>query len=540
MSALFAPFDDARVLAHDALLVVDKPAGIPSQSPRGEGDGLVERLKAHFGLDYLGVHQRLDAGTSGCIGYATGEAGNTLFQAGATEKRYLAAVRLGKPRALSDEWRVIEHALRVRDGGAEVVTGRGARAKGVKHARARMRSVARHGDRALVEAVLETGRTHQLRVQLADLGLPIGGDVRYGGPPAERLMLHASSLRIGERRFESAMPKAFERFLRGDDGLHAAALPEVVGQAAHRRYALHHAETPTAYRLLLGDAEGAPGVNLDVYGDHLVLHLVSEEAHAAEDAIVSALHAAFARAFAGLYVKRRPKQANALRQAERREAAPSTPLWGEGREAFFVNEAELAFEVNLGEALSTGIFLDQRRSRERVCEMASGARVLNLFAYSCGFGLAAAVGGAAEVVNVDASGVALGRGKRNFDHAGVQGRFIKDDVFEFLAREHRRGRRYDLIVCDPPTYARGKKRRWKSGSGWRELTADCLRVAAPGATLFLSSNDARMAPDAFRRFIHEGARAVEREVISLRDGARQRDFPYAGPPLPHKLWLALA
>ena len=348
-------------------------------------------------------------------------------------------------------------------------------------------------------------------------------------------MLHAHRLIVAGQTYVAPPPPLFDAYMKGESLGEGALLRS----ALQRRYALSRSEETTAYRLFQGEAEGAPGVSVDVYGEHLLLHLRSDEAQARETEIAEELRA-FSEHFAGLYVKRRPKQAN-KHSGDKEELAPPEPLWGESLGDFEILEHGLCYGVNLGQGLSTGIFLDQRRARLRVRKSAKDARVLNLFAYTCPFGVAAAAGGAREVINVDSSATALGRGKANFERNHLNARVLKNDAFEYLERCARKGELFDWVLCDPPTYATGKKRRWKSGAQWRQLAALCMRVTAPGGRLLLSSNDSRMSQSRFRRYVRDGAKDAGRSLAALRDGKSDRDFPCAPgeAPLPRRLWLEL-
>lgn len=530
---LFPAFREEWVLHRGGgLLVLDKPAHVPAQAPDGQEDDLPSRAKSHLGLSYLGVHQRLDAATSGVIAYTTDSERNADFAEGlkSAEKHYLACVDSFRGKGGR-----LENWLAPRPGGGSVVsTKNDTRAKrAVTH----VEVLRRHEQRALLRLRIETGRTHQIRVQLAEAGSPIAGDTLYGknSDTPGRLMLHAESLSVQGQTFSSPLPPSFDAFLEG----RRTDLAELLRVAAQRRFALAKSSETTAFRLFHGEAEGAPGVSVDVYGKHLLLHLRSEEAHAQEAKIAQALRA-FSGEFAGLYVKRRPKQANE-KSGDKRELAPPEPLWGSAIGEFEVRENGLVYNVDLSRGLSTGIFLDQRRARSRVRKHASGARVLNLFAYTCPFGVAAAAGGAREVINVDSSATALGRGKTNFERNHLNGRVLKNDAFEYLERCVRKGEHFDWVLCDPPTYATGKKRRWKSGAQWKDLAALCARVSSPSGRLLLSSNDSRMSQSRFRRYVREGVESTGRRISAMRDGKGDRDFPTAPSeePLPRRLWLEL-
>src|ERR1700733_6643439 len=194
-AALWPDFDDAWIVYEDEdLIAVDKPAGMPSQATEaGRNDDLVARLSAHLlargcGKPYLGVHQRLDKDTSGVIVMTKRREANASlaaqFEGSTVEKRYRAGVT-GWPRGRSGV--VLRDALAPGEGGRTRVARSGE--KGARPAVTHVDEGARSGARAVVALALETGRTHQARVQLAHANAPIAGDRLYGGAPPPRLVL---------------------------------------------------------------------------------------------------------------------------------------------------------------------------------------------------------------------------------------------------------------------------------------------------------------------------------------------------------------
>jgi len=525
---LFPEIDPGWVLHRDDdLLVVNKPAGVPCMAPRPEvADDLPARLERALGVR-LGVHQRLDAATSGVLVYSLSERGRASlarqFEERTVVKEYLACVH---------RWR----------GGGRILD----RPVDSKPARSRVEPLERVGDRSLLRVLLETGRRHQIRAHLAGVGCPVAGDERFGGPEAPRLLLHSHRLELREGRWEAPVPAAFRRWLEsgalptlGD----RAALTDALRVAAQRRWwlgrAAERSAPTTCFRLFNGPGDGADGLAVDVYGEHLVAHLY-DAAVPHEEAILDALDAL---GFAGIYVKRRPRQANVLVDPRRCEVAPSQPLRGHAAaDPLWVFEEGVPLPVALGDGLSTGLFLDQRDARARVRAAAEGRAVLNLFAYTGAFSVAAALGGATRVASVDASAPALRRAEGTFRALGLGSHEVwRHDCFDALRIMQRRGDRFELLIADPPTYSRVKKRRWTSGSDWVALAVQMFSVAAPGAELLLSSNDGRMSVRAFRRHVHEAARRAQVDLRQLKELPHPPDFPAAvgkEPPL-KRLWVRL-
>ncbi|MEZ4471981.1 MAG: pseudouridine synthase [bacterium] len=226
----------------DGLLAVDKPAGWLTHA-----DGATDRPDVvGFLGDGVGVHMRLDVDTTGVLVFSTDPAAARRLQAAfedrTARKRYLAVVE-GSPPA--DEG---------------VLEGPVPRAPG-RPATTRYR-VRRRGDGwTLIDVRPETGRTHQIRAHLAAAGCPLRGDGLYGDPldlRAPRVLLHCARVDLGDVRFEAPPPPDFARYLGHPP-------------AATRAGLLADAGT-TCYRLVHGVADGFPGVDVDRYGDWLLVH----------------------------------------------------------------------------------------------------------------------------------------------------------------------------------------------------------------------------------------------------------------------------
>jgi 23S rRNA (cytosine1962-C5)-methyltransferase len=582
-------FREGWILYEDAdLIAIDKPVGVSSQAAEPDSpDDIVTRLKRHLRARaeagqaeppssraqddaYLGVHQRLDRETSGVLVFARRrEANGSLaaqFEGRKVRKTYVACVT-GWPPKRADA--ILRDTLAAdRDGRMRVVSGppRGGHAT---QAVTRVKVLNRTAGRAMLELELETGRTHQARVQLAHAGAPIAGDTLYGGAAAARLMLHASALGLDHPatrkplRLRAPVPSEFESWLaHGDLGeavyRDGPALERALARALERRWGLGRSEgsrlPTTAFRLVNEEGDGLPRLAVDVYGGWLVAQIYQDKPGAVVDAGASAsgdrspwadlasrdalLDRLHALGFDGVYLKLRPKQANVLVDTRREELAPRLPVRGDAApDDVAIVEEGMPLLVRLGDGLSTGLFLDQRSNRRRVREMAAGASVANLFAYTCAFSVAAALGGAARTVSVDASVAALERGRANMVHAGVTPldahAFVADDAFAWLARAARHGERFDLVVLDPPSYSTTKRGRFVADSDYAGLAAAALAILAPSGKLLACTNHRGITPSRFRRILFDAARDAKRDVVQVKDLPEPPDFPVTPEGGPH-------
>ena len=545
LAALFPPWLDSRVLFHDdAIIVVDKPPFVSTHAEgRERADDVISRLGAFLrgddgALPYLGTHQRLDRDTSGVLLFSRKKAANPSlakqFEGREVRKTYVAVVEgtLHLPKG-----GVLRHLIVPdRDGRVRAIApdGRGRPEKGQDAATA-VTILRRVGDRALIEARPETGRTHQIRAQLAAAGAPIVGDPLYGGAPATRLMLHAAKLELRHPddgrplSLVAPVPPELESTLdrKTGDAPDVASVAGRMRAAADRRYGFFASGDTDAFRIVNGEGDGLPGVAVDIYGDELVVHL--SDSPIAEDILLDAAASLGAEA---VYVKRRPKDASRLSPTDVEQRAPKLPSRREVAlpGPFVIEERAIPFEVDLGAGMSTGIFLDQRENRRRVAELAKGARVLNLFAYTGAFSVAAAKGGATTTLSVDASAPVCAWAERNLALVSAdsrQHRAIAGDVFEVLKGMAKRGERFDLVILDPPSFSTTKASRFSADGGYVGLAAQAFGVVAAGGALLACTNHQGIVMAKFRRFLHEAARAAKVEVAQMKDLPAPEDFPPA-------------
>ncbi len=544
LADLWQAFRPERVLyTDDDLIVVDKPPFAPVQAPE-RGDDVHGRLRALLSAGekapvYLGVHHRLERDVSGvCVFTRRKEANRTIaeqFERRRTERTYIAAV-VGLPgpksRGVQPDSGVLRHRLAPGEGGQRVLLPN---ARGGEPSALRYRVLERRGERTLLEIRPEPGNPIDLPAQLAAEGTPILGDARHDGPPAHRLGLHLGALTLRHPHdgravtFQSPLPAFFSDWLEGREPLGNAAIVEQrLREAAERRFNAFSAPGTDAFRLAHAEGDGLPGVTVDVYGDYLVVSLYDDESLAARETI---LDGAFQLGPAGIYLKLRPKHASRIVDGRSEQFSPKDPVRGlPAPEPLVVHELGLPHESRLGEGLSTGIFLDQRENRRRVREMARGLSVLNLFAYTCPFTVAAVAGGAKKTVSVDVSRGALEWARRNLDRIGADPEahlLVEADAIKWLEKGAERHGLFDLVILDPPSFATTKQTRFSAESDYKKLAAQCMRILGPGGRLLACTNHKGIGHLKFRRSLQDAARAVGREVVQIKDLPDPDDFPPA-------------
>jgi len=537
-----------QILHHDQdIVAVNKPTGwlTHADDPQDTASlDLVSFLKKSLDLPYLGIHHRLDREVSGVLVFSARKEANgwlaRAFEGREVVKEYLAVVQ-GK---LPSRAGVIDTPIPDKGG-----------KKLPALTRYRVEALSPDNKRSLVRLTLETGRTHQLRVHLAQVGCPILGDTNYGPQPNNfpRLLLHSAKLVLpspnGWLNLEAPIPATFAETLKGR-GL--AEFEQVAKQSlkslqphnldgltallelAKERRASFSEDTDTIYRLINAAGDGLPGFTLDRYGPALVLNFYDPEIKASSPALKILLEG-LAKVWPeqSIYVKFRPPTAARLGDAPPHEIAPPLPLVGPTQPEFVALENGLKYIIKPGDGLSVGLFPDMRQMRERLRHWAAGKTVLNCFSYSCGFGVAALAGGATRVLNLDAARRALDWGKESyrangFDPADFD--FVDGDVFDWLTRFGRKGQTFDIVLLDPPSFSTTRQSRFSADQNYPMLAELAARVVASGGLLIASTNHARLERRSFRQAVTKGLEKSGRQLQTAPAVYEEPDldFPHLG------------
>jgi 23S rRNA (cytosine1962-C5)-methyltransferase len=307
--------------------------------------------------------------------------------------------------------------------------------------------------------------------------------------------------------------------------------------AVARRAPLARQSHTTAYRLINGAADGFPDLAVDRYAGALVAHLYTHGQPLAPP--VALLQQLAGRVGArSVYLKYRPDQASVLSAAERQALAPRAPVIGPRAAEVEVLENGARFTIRPGDGLSTGLFLDMREARDWVRRHAAGRAVLNCFAYTCGFGLAASQGGATRAVNLDVSRRYLDWGRANaaLNGLAIDARdYIFGDVFDWLGRFRRAAARFDGLILDPPSYATTKKRRWALERDYAELVALAVPLLQPGGWLLACANTHGLSTRAFLAQLRQGLAegGAPRARLEPVESEPALDFPVAAGEQPY-------
>lgn len=292
--------------------------------------------------------------------------------------------------------------------------------------------------------------------------------------------------------------------VRVDDGL----LANRIKQARRRRPFPSH--DTTGFRLLNGEGDRTPGLVVDVYGDVAVLR---PDGIAAERWIEPA-RAVIGRLLdiSGWVIRRSAIHASDDRpQAEWLER----PAGMTGNKVTFL-EHGVTYECDVIEGQKTGFFLDQRANRARIGQLGMGRRVLNLFGYTGGFSLAAAMSGAARTTTVDIAKPAIEQAKRNFELNGFSVRaheFVAADVFDYLEQFAPGAAPFEVVICDPPSFAHRRKDFDRAYAAYVRLFGKVLESVPAGATVALASCSSHISRDTFLQICSEAAQTARCSLV---------------------------
>jgi 23S rRNA (cytosine1962-C5)-methyltransferase len=266
-------------------------------------------------------------------------------------------------------------------------------------------------------------------------------------------------------------------------------------EALERRLARLDLASTNAFRWLHGEGDLLPGLHLDIYDDVAVYRLDGDGARTFYARLEEKLRAAAD----GRLVLR------AILDREERDGRETTER--------IVLEDGVKFGVDLAHGQKGGLFLDQRENRLRVAALAQDKRVLNLFGYTGGFSLHAAVHGASHTDTVDVARPAIEAARRNFELNGLStanAGFYAEDAFEFLEDASKRGDTWDIVISDPPSFAPRRDALPAARVAYTRLHRLAAMVTAPGGLLCAASCSSHFGRDEFLKSVSNGVRAAAR------------------------------
>lgn len=288
--------------------------------------------------------------------------------------------------------------------------------------------------------------------------------------------------------------------------------------AKEKRHRYYQDATTTAFRLFNGEGDGMGGLIIDLYQDHGVFSWYNETLYGKKKEIVTAFQTVF------------PEVVGAYEKIRFESTLPESQLlYGEeASEPLLVKENGITFATYLNEGLMTGIFLDQKEVRGALVEgMASGKTVLNMFSYTGAFSVAAAMGGATKTTSVDLAKRSVPKTKEQFLVNGIdpetQNIHVMD-TFEYFKYAKRKNLTFDVVVLDPPSFARNKKKTFSVAKNYGELIEDSVDLLNETGTIIASTNAANVSPKQFKQMIESAFEAKNVTFKNSKNYTLPSDF----------------
>ncbi|MBF9650361.1 MULTISPECIES: class I SAM-dependent rRNA methyltransferase [Streptococcus] len=279
-------------------------------------------------------------------------------------------------------------------------------------------------------------------------------------------------------------------------------------QAKEKRSAYYQDELTTAFRLFNQEGDGFGGLTVDLYGDYAVFSWYNSYVYQIRKVISEAFRQVFPEVL-GTYEKIRFKGLD----------YESAHVYGqEAPEFFTVLENGALYQVFMNDGLMTGIFLDQHEVRGSLVDgLAMSKSLLNMFSYTAAFSVAAAMGGASQTTSVDLAKRSRELSQAHFQANGISTddhRFIVMDVFEYFKYAKRKGLTYDVIVLDPPSFARNKKQTFSVAKDYHKLISQSLEILNPGGIIIASTNAANVSRQKFTEQIDKGFAGISYQILN--------------------------
>lgn len=474
----------AILFENDEILAIDKPYGFNAHTNDSKAhhqdfiqDGLVEIFQKQLGYPLYVIH-RLDQTTTGVMVFGkTQEATKKyaeFFFSRQVQKTYLFVTGHASSKKEFHVEKEIIHKGKELD------------------AQTDLKFLNKTGSFELWQANPHTGRNHQIRLHAQTVGLSILGDALYDGKAFPFLCLHNRRIEFPNGIvIESNPPQYFEKMEYLNDLMLAKTLFEI--DRRQRIFAFLD-KNLQAMRLVHNKNDFDDiGFTIDQFGPKWVLSWYAEHWTETDQKRFSLVADLYNRTIVVRLMYNRGKdpvhksQLTIFPTALNAQSELSSKL----ENSWMALENEIQYEIRTDSGQSFGLFLDQRLQRRWVLGNSNGKSVLNLFCYTCGFSVAAALGGASQVTSVDTNKNVVNWGRKNFQINDLDDQkhvFLCRDSIDFLQKSASKNQKYDLIVCDPPSFSRGEKGVFKIENSLETLLENCLSCLSENGDLFFSTN----------------------------------------------------
>ena len=457
----------------EEIVICHKPIGFNTHAVNSSTDGVLELLAAKNKEKLWPVH-RLDRETSGLLLFAkTKEQASLLGDFFENRKVLKTYYFLSRHEASKNQFKIESH---IEKKASQWVSHQNLEANSETNFK-KLRSA---GEISLWQAEPKTGKTHQIRLHAKEAGIPILGDPIYSEDTAPRMFLHCAEMQMEEHAWKSPLPKSFELCLANE----AEEIVDLYSQLEVRKLLFgiqeHNSDSFRIYHKENRD------LSVDNYAGNLWFNIFNNSI--AEEHCVD---------FFEKFKEQENWKHYLIRHMLNRGKNPEVKIRSSSdiEEEWEMHEQKVKIQLRSSQGQSVGIFLDQRENRKWVFENSRDKKVLNLFSYTCAFSLMAAAGGANKVISVDTSKPSLEWGKEHFKLNEIYDKekhlFFAMETDAFLRSSEKKDELFDLVICDPPSFARNKKSLFRIENDFEALLFSCWqRTKANGHLLFSSNYEA--------------------------------------------------
>lgn len=501
----------------DDILAIDKPYGMNSHTNDSKignfdfiHDGLIETFERQLGRKLYIVH-RLDQTTTGVIIFAKSpEAAKKYadyFFNKEVKKTYLFITASKSTRDAFSIDQIIVH-----------------KAKDLP-AQTDFKRLKKTSQYELWQANPLTGRNHQIRIHAQAGGIPLLGDEKYSGAPYAFLCLHNRRIEFPNGLVLTSEPPIYFNDL---NLLENQILSKALFETDRRKRLFAGAASDQCYRLVHNKNDFKDlSFTIDQFGENLILSSYTEDWTETDQQTFLYYANYMEKPIFVRLMHNRGKDAIHKSQFQILPDIVAKTL----ETVWVANEAATKYEMRSDSGQSFGLFLDQRLQRSWVKQNANEKSVLNLFAYTCGFSVVAALGGAREVTSVDTNKNVLNWGRRNFEINQLnteQHKFFCRDSVAYLEQCLSKNTKFDLIICDPPSFSRGDKGVFKIENSLETLLRSCLSCLSDQGDLLFSTNFENFVVDDIRRAILKVQTELKIKNLEINCVHSALDFELAG------------
>ncbi len=271
-------------------------------------------------------------------------------------------------------------------------------------------------------------------------------------------------------------------------------------KAFNRRATFYQSEDTTAFRVFNGEGDGIGGLTIEYFAGYYVINWYSAGIYTYKQDVIQALESLVD--FHAIYEKKRFKQKGAYIEDD--DFVTGT----RGEFPIIIKENNMNYAVDLNDGAMTGIFLDQREVRKAVRDTyVEGKRVLNTFSYTGAFSVAASLGGAVQTTSVDVAKRSLPKTKEQLQVNNIddeQEKIHVMDVFEYVKYARRKKLVFDLVILDPPSFARTKKYTFSAAKDYAKLVSEVASITEKNGIIIASTNHAAQSMKQFKAQLNKG------------------------------------